>query len=136
MSIMGWLYILFTLGIINGFIGMTSVRKFIETYSSIDSWPTFNKFKEMVRLQMYQALVQIAVLGPMLIIGIWGTYRGTISGANFAIWLMLNGGILGVGLIAKKYEESVRSLRVLDPNLEEQYRKVCHSWLHKPFPDF
>lgn len=136
MTIMSWLYILFALGIANGVIALMSIKQFLGSYSSIDSWPTLNRFKEMARQQMIQALVQIGVLVPMMIVGIGGVYKGKISGQNFVIWLLLNGGILGVGLIGKKYEELSRSLKVLDPNLEEQYKKICNSWVHKPLPDF
>ncbi|MCP5048389.1 MAG: hypothetical protein GY940_14565 [bacterium] len=136
MSLMGWIYLLFFLGCINAAIAILNIKGFLDGHSVIDSLRVFRKFRQMVRQQMFQALIQIGILGPMILLGVSGVFNKKITGNNLFLWLLLNVGIFLLAQLAKRYEEPARSIKVPDPSMEEQYKRVCESWLKKPFPDF
>jgi tRNA A-37 threonylcarbamoyl transferase component Bud32 len=136
MNFMSWIFVLFLLGAINGIIGLFNVKGFLDNHSKITGPHSLEVFKKMVRQQMTQALVQIGILVPMVIIGLSGVVKNRITGTNFVLWIMLNLGIFGIGKMAKNYEDQARSLQIMDQTLEEQYKQVCESWIKKPLPNF
>ena len=136
MSLFGWVTFFFIVGIINGIIAATGIKKYLATKPQIENPKAFERFKKMVRQQMFQALAQIGILGPMLIMGLYGLITIQFSGMQILLWLVYNGVIFGVGKWAKKFEDSARSLWTADEELKKSYEDVCQSWKRKALPDF
>ncbi len=136
MKVMGWIYILFLLSIVNLAVSLNSIKQFLNYHSSIDTPRVFRKFKQLVRQQMVQSLIQIGLLVPMALLGLSAVYNNAMSSGEFLIWLLLNAAIIGTAKSAKKYEDAARSLPVANPEMEEQYKNVCQCWIKKPLPDF
>lgn len=133
MSLLGWYLLLFILALINFCIGVIKVKSFTSQYSSIKCIGDLENFKNLVRVQMYQALLQITFLSAALVLGIYGILKGELS---LLVVLAMNVVILILGKSFKRIEDSTRSLPVDDERLQAEYRDICRTWLHKPFPNF
>jgi hypothetical protein len=109
------------------------VGGFLEDTPRIRSTSDLERFKELVRLEMYLALAMIVLLVTGMIIGLL-LIRQHGAVALLPV-LLVNGVVLGLGLFHKKVEERARNLRTAE-GLETEYQRVCYSWNKKPFPDF
>lgn len=127
------LYGIFGLAMVNGLIGYSAVRRFLSRTKAIDGPVALDAFKQMVRLQMYLALMQMVCLGAGCLIGVLGILFGGIS---LTLVIVLNGIIIVAAQLNRSAEERARSLPVADEQLAASYRSVCLSWVGKPFPDF
>ena len=136
MSLIGWILLLFALGIINLIVGVKGIRSFLSQETSIRTHQSLQSFKSMVRKQMYQALLQLIILGIMCVLGILGIINGRLNFNGTLLFLLLNVINIFAGKWGKGFEKKVRSLKVEDPNLLEEYKSVCRTWGRKPFPDF
>ena len=106
---------------------------FLAVTSSIRSSADLERFKALARLEMRLALAMIGLLVTGLVIGlVLIKEHGAV--ALLAV-LLVNGIVLGLGVFHKGVEEKARSLPVADV-LSTEYRRVCHTWNKKPFPDF
>jgi len=133
MSIVTWLFIVFGLALVNMLVGTAGIRSFLANTRMISSTMDLDNFKRLVRRQMFQALLQMALLGAGLVLGIYALVK---EEAGLLLILVLNAVIFASGQMGKGFEERARSLKVSDPLLESRYKAVCHTWVHKPFPDF
>ena len=136
MSYFGWILLLFVLALINAAIAFSAIKDFLASHTVIDSPRTFETFKQLARRQMIQALVQVGFLLPMGFLGGYGVVTHRLDKKEFVVFLLLNGVVFLFARMGKGNEERARSLKVLDPTLEDQYRAVCRSWLRKALPDF
>ena len=133
MSVVTLLFLVFALALVNMLAGTAGLRAFLSHTRSIASTIDLEAFKRLVRRQMFQALLQMGLLGAGLVLGIYALVK---EEAGLLLILALNGIIFASGQIGKGFEERARSLKVADPLLENRYKAVCHTWVHKPFPDF
>ena len=136
MGYTGWILLFFALGIINLIVGVKGINSFLSQDSSIRTYQSLENFKSMVRKQMYQALLQLAILGTMTVIGIIGISTGKLNFNGTLLFLTLNVINIFAGKWGKRFEKKVKSLKVEDPNLLAEYKSVCRSWFRKPFPAF
>ncbi|MCD4846953.1 MAG: hypothetical protein K8R76_02035 [Candidatus Aegiribacteria sp.] len=136
MGYIGWILLLFVLGIINLIAGVKGIRSFLSQDSSIRTYQNLENFKSMVRKQMYQALLQLVILGTMTVIGIVGMLVGKLNFSGTLLFLTLNVINIFAGKWGKGFEKKARSLKVESPNLLDEYKSVCRTWFRKPFPDF
>jgi hypothetical protein len=127
------LYLVFALALANWLLGMASLKSFLSRISTIASAPDLQDFATLARRHMRQALLQTGLLIAGLFLGIYVLASGQ---AGLLLIIALNGVILVAGLLGKPVEERARSLKVLDPLLEERYKAMCATWVKKPFPDF
>jgi hypothetical protein len=132
MSLLGWYPLLFALALANFFLGLSQLKSFLSQYSSISNTIDLEAFKRMVRIQMNIAIMQIVFLGAALVVGIYGIIMDELG---LLVVLLMNGIIFVLGKSCKGIEERVRSLPV-DEILKSEFRNICRTWLHKPFPDF
>lgn len=128
-----WLVLIFVLAFLNWLAGMAVLRSFISRTPAIATPLDLENFAGLVRRHMSQALLQAVLLVAGILLGIYVLARGL---AELPLVLVLNGIIFFAGTIGKPLEERARSLKVLDPLLEERYRAICLSWVKKPCPDF
>jgi len=133
MSILTMYLLLFILAVINFSAGAYKLKSFLSEYTSIRYSADLERFKTMVRLQMYLALLQIVILSGALVVGIIGILKDEIG---LIVVLAMNGGIIWLGKAFKSGETRARTLPVDDVNLQAEYRDICRTWVRKPFPDF
>ena len=128
--------VLFILGMANFAVGVSALNSFLKSYTRIGSAADLEDFKQMVRKQMYQAMLQIVLLGGMTVVSVIGILTGRITFAQFAAVLVLDGVIWFAGKKGKALEKRAQRLRVEDPELAKEYGSVCRTWFGRPFPDF
>jgi hypothetical protein len=133
MNAVNWLYLVFGLALVNWAVGVAVLKSFLAGTPVINSTIDLQNFAAMVRRHMLQAVLQIALLGAGLILGLYLLARHKVGLPQI---IVLNGLIFAAGMLGKPLEERARSLKVLDPLLEERYRAICTTWVKKPFPDF
>jgi hypothetical protein len=131
-----WILILFACGMVNFFIALSALKKFLALNSCIDNLSNLENLKETVRKQMYQALLAIVFFGGMGVLGCIGVITGGLSSTQFVLFLVLNGIVWAAGKSSKPIEQRVQNLSVSDPDLRDEYRSVCRTWMKNPFPDF
>lgn len=136
MGYFGWILVMFSCGMVNFFIALSALKKFLALYSGIDSLLNLENLKEMIRKQMYQALVAIVFFGGMGVLGCIGIITGRLDSTQFVFFLVLNGIVWAAGKSAKPIEKRAQNLSVSDPNLLDEYKSICRTWMRKPFPDF
>jgi len=136
MSLMGWIVVVFVLALVNFFIGMNSLKGFLASHSAISSSQDLEEFKGMVRQQMYQALLQLGLLGLTVVLGLYGIVSGRLSGMEILLFIVINVAIIAAGKLGKGLEDKARTLSVSDENLNREYIDVCEAWVRKPLPDF
>jgi hypothetical protein len=136
MELMEWIVVFFSVGMVNFIIAMLGVHRFVSQYPAIRTSMDLDAFKQMVRRQMVQTLVQIVLLAGMELPGVIGIAMKKLSFNEFLLFLGLNGIIILVGLYGKVLEKKAKSLEVEDEALQPDYQHVCESWVKKPFPDF
>ena len=127
---------MFLFGLINFVIGLNAMNKFLSQNKSFNTYQDLEKFKSMVRKQMYQALLQIAFLGGMLILGVVGFITGKLSTFGFMLYLIFNGINLGAGKYGKETEKRIRTLSIDNLNVRAEYNSICKIWARKAFPNF
>lgn len=133
MNIVHVFILVFALAVANSVAGVCAIRGFLARHATIADAGTLEEFKILVRRQMYQALLQMALLFSALGIGLYGMVMGRI---NLLLVIALNGVIIGLSKVFKRDEERARELEAGDARLAAEYRQVCEAWLEKPFPDF
>ncbi len=131
-----WILVMFTCGMVNFFIALSALKKFLALNSGIDSLLNLENLKEMVRKQMYQALLAIVFFGGMGVLGCIGIIARRLDSTQFVLFLVLNGIVWAAGKSAKPIEKRAQNLTVSNPNLSDEYKSICRTWMRKPFPDF
>jgi len=131
-----WILILFASGMGNFFVAATALKKFLAFNPRIDNFTNLENLKKMVRRQMYHALLAIVLFGGMGILGVIGIITRSLNSTQFVLYLVLNVIVWVVGKSFKPTEQKVQNLAVSDPNLSDEYKSVCRTWMRKPFPDF
>ena len=131
-----WILVMFACGMANFFIAVSALKKFLVLHPGIDNISNLENLKEMVRKQMYQALLAIVFFGGMGVLGVIGIITRGLSSTQFVLFLILNGIVWAAGKSSKPTEQRAQNLPVSDPNLSDEYRSVCRTWMRKPFPDF
>jgi len=117
-----------------GALGLMSLKGFLSKYTSIQNHQAFKKFKAMVRLQMYMALVQLPFLVGALVSGVYGVFVS--DKINFIVFLLMQGSIFFFGKFMASIEEKTRSLELLDESIKDEYENICETWIKKALPNF
>ena len=109
------------------------VARFLEGTPALRGTTDLERFKSLVRVEMHLALAMIVLLVTGLATGLVLIRRHGI--AALLPVLLVNAVVLGLGLFHKGVEEKARNLRTAE-GLDEEYRRVCHTWTKKALPDF
>lgn len=131
------LYIFLTIAAV--FIGISlwgriDVSKFLRQYPAIDSDATLTAYKELVRRQMWGAVVAMVLGIGYAILCMILTMQMLLTGVLIVI--AVSAPIFLLGRSSKKIEQKARTLPCPDPKREIEYRKVAAAWTGKLFPDF
>ncbi len=133
MTLKGIFILLFFLAIINGTVSHIKIRKFLQGTRAIDTRIDLEKFKDMVRTQMKMALLQIAIQGIMLFVGLYGLIVGKIG---LLLIIFLNGIIIVISLFFKKTEKMAKSMKSQEEEFRKEYNEICIKWDKNPLADF
>lgn len=136
MGFFQWVTVLFILALANLVWGRISLKKFMEVHKRISTVMELTRFKRMVRKQMFQALLQMVLLGAMGTLSFVGILIGSIDTIQFLVVLAMNGIIIYTGNQGKSIENRARDLPVDDLELRTQYGNICRTWRLKALPDF
>lgn len=136
MGFFEWVTVLFILALANLVWGQISVKRFMTIHKRISTMMELTRFKRMVRKQMFQALIQIILLGAMGTLSFVGILIGSIDTIQFLVVLAMNGIIVYAGNQGKSIEKRARDLPVDDLELRTEYGNICRTWRLKAFPDF
>lgn len=136
MGFFEWVTVLFILALANLVWGRISVKRFMAVHQRISTMMELTRFKRMVRKQMFQALIQIILLGSMGTLSFVGILIGSIDTIQFLAVLAMNGVVIYTGNQGKSIENRARDLPVDDLELRTQYGNICRTWRLKAFPDF
>lgn len=136
MSLIGVMLLLLSLAFLNIMFSIVGVKGFLSRYSSISSSKSLEDFKQMVRRQMYQALLQIILLGAVFILGSYGIISRKLSSMELLLLIILYGFLVVIGRICSGIEKQARSLPVSNGTLASEYKAICQSWVKKTLPNF
>jgi uncharacterized membrane protein len=114
--------------------GGNGVRIFLAQHSGIGNPADLNRYKTLVRRQMYLALLMIALLIAGFSTGIALVAEKRLVGLAYVV--LANAGVAGVALAHRNLEKRARNLPTTTPELEAEYRRVSESWVKKALPDF
>jgi hypothetical protein len=125
-------------GMLSGLVFGWQLQRFLSTTPSIDSWQAMERFKRVVAMQMYAALIQIGVLGLPGVLFVLGIMAGELRFLWDVLYLVVPAaGVVGVGFALKQIESRVRALPVSgDPEMQANFKHVVNTWINKPFPDW
>ena len=112
----------------------TELGRFLAETPRIADDASLDRFKVLARRQMHLALALIAVLGAGIIVAMMVISRYGLAG--FALVLITNVVVLGLGLFHKRIEVRARTLPAGSDALGQEYRRVSESWTKKALPDF
>jgi uncharacterized membrane protein len=113
---------------------LIQIRQFLATTPTIADESCLQRYKSLVRVQMYLALVGIGVLISGVVIGMVLTLRYGCMG--LLIVIVGSAWLLGFGIFMKRWEGRVRSLPAGSEGLAQEYRRVSETWIKRAFPDF
>lgn len=93
-----------------------------------------DRYKALVRVQMYLALAMIVLLVAGMVVAAFVIKRNGVLG--FAVAILANVLVLGLGLRHRTFEVKARTLHARSQDLAGEYRRVSDTWLNRPLPDF
>ena len=109
-------------------------KSFLRTHPIIENGVDIEDFKRLARVNMYLALIQLAVLGVGIIVSILIIWQYGLFG--LVLVLATNSVLIAVGKVGTRVEKAVRSLESATPELAEEHRHVSEVWVKKALPDF
>lgn len=133
MSILYWFYLLLGLSTVNLLVEYMMIQSLLSKSPDIATTVDLDRFKNLARLNMYAALLQIVILGSGEFLGFYGQITG---GIGLLLFLFLNAVIIVISKVVKKSEKLSQNLPVRDPLLSNEYQAVCDTWNNNLFPNF
>ncbi|OVE76483.1 hypothetical protein BVX98_05755 [bacterium F11] len=126
--------ILYSLTIIMNIISGSKIKNYLKKVSKLNSQESMNQFKGVVRRDMYLALVQMSLIIPQVILGIFMIIRYKLSG--LMVVLLANAIIIGVAIKYGVYGKKMRNLPSESAELENEHQRISKIWKEKTLPDF
>ena len=129
------LFIFFYIGL-TGLIwsGRKHQLTFLDKYPAIHNKEALEAYKVIARTNMFSALLAFLFLGVGSLMAVmtivnYGWFERTIV----AILLIIAGIMVN---IYNGYEERMKQIECLDPDLEDELERVIDCWMNKALPDF
>jgi hypothetical protein len=116
------------------FYAKKQLDDFLGAHPSIGSQRDISDLKRLARAQMHMALLQLALLGTALIVGLVLIWSGGVK--MLLLVLLANGVVFIAARLVKPTEARVQSLQCATPELAEAQRRIVTTWKNKPLPDF
>jgi len=115
---------------------MSMLKRFMDETPRIDSNRDLEKFKDVVRKQMYAALLQIVLMGLPILIFLYGAVTGLMRFGDILYVIIPNAIVIVVGKVLRGIEKKAQSLPVSSPELEKARDDIVYCWEKKPLPDW
>ncbi len=112
------------------------LKSFMDETPRIDTNADLEKFKDVVRKQMYAALLQIVLMGLPILIFLYGAVTGLMRFGDILYVIFPDAVVIIVGKALRKIEKKAQSLPVSSPELEKARDKIVYCWEKKPLPDW
>ena len=112
------------------------LKRFVATTPEIDSQSDLERFKQIVKKQMYGALGQFVILIIPTLLFLYGFFSRTLFFRDVAYLIVPSLVILAAGLYFKTLERRAQTLPIANPQLQPERDRVVEVWKHKPFPDW
>ncbi len=109
------------------------VRQFLSQHSSIDGTAQLEDFKRLARVNMYVAIVYLALAIPSILLTIYITYTTGLYG--FVIAIAVSTPAYFFGKYSKKFEEQARTM-ACDAAYDYEHKRISHAWVKNLLPDF
>ncbi len=110
------------------------IRQFLATTPMIADEASLERYRHLVRIQMYLALFVMAALFFGIVVGMWVIARHGCAG--FSAVLAANIWIFAAGLYHKSWENRARRLEASSEALAQEHKRITDVWLKKALPDF
>jgi hypothetical protein len=117
------------------FFGL-ALRRYLAETPRIESRAHMDRYKAMVKRQMYAALVQIALLATPALLFFYGVAEAILTFGDLLYIIVPSACVIGLGLYLKGFEKRARTQDVSDPGLLAERDEANEVWIHKPFPDW
>jgi len=114
--------------------GRHDVSRFLQQHPAIESDSSLEAFKDLVRRQMWVAVVTMAVGLIFVVLCMFLTMQLLLTG--LLIIIALGVVLFLLGRSGKKLETKARNLACADERRKVEYDKVAAAWTGKVFPDF
>ncbi|MCD4707213.1 MAG: hypothetical protein K8S62_05685 [Candidatus Sabulitectum sp.] len=122
--------------LISGIIYISNLKRFVDTTPRIETNQDLELFKNVVRHQMYAALLQIVLLGTPIIIFTYGTISGILEFGDVLYVVIPNLIVIIVSRILRKTEKKAQSISASTPQLVSAVSSIVYSWENKALPDW
>lgn len=109
------------------------VRQFLSQNSSINGPAQLEDFKRMARINMYVAIVYLALAIPSVLMTIYITMTTGLYG--FVVAMAVSTPAYFFGKYSKKFEEQARTMSC-DAAYDHEHKRVAHAWVKNLLPDF
>lgn len=123
------------MGFANLIVGGMQLRAFARDVAAIQSFHDMERFKQMVSIQMYCALLQIVFMVVPLVVVLGGYATKRLNDLDFLYVLVPSVIILIAGMMVKRLESEVKAIEVSE-EYEAEFEKIVDTWMTKPFPNW
>jgi len=125
------------LGLIVSFYFGSLLKKFLTTTPAINSLQDIERFKQLVKGQMYAALVQIVILSIPIIVFAYGFWIKVLKPNTDILYMLVPSlVVLGAGMTLKSVERKVQNVPTATDELAKERDRIVDIWLHQPFPNW
>lgn len=126
-----------TIGLILSLYFGSQLKRFLTHTPEIKSTQDIERFKQLVKGQMYAALAQIVILSIPILTFAYGLWIKELQ-PNTDILYMLAPSliVLGAGMAMKGVEHKVQNVPTATEDLTKERDRVVDIWLHQPFPNW
>ncbi len=113
------------------------LRRFLKETPQIKSPQDIERFKRLVKGQMYAALAQIVILSVPILVFAYGLWIKALQ-PNTDILYMLAPSltVLAAGMILKKTEYKAQHIPTANDELAKERDRIVEIWQHQPFPNW
>ena len=126
--------LIYGVAVIIALIGLMQLISFEANVKSITDPAALERFKSLVRGQMYLALPMMLVLLAGIAVGIIICYQRGFYGVLAVV--ATNAAIFILGKFMKGIEKSIRARKPTSEPLAQEFNAICQTWGKKALPDF
>lgn len=125
-----------SVSLISGIVLVANLKNFLNTTPRVESNMDLERFKRMVKRQMYAALLQIFLLGmPILIYG-YGSFRGILDFGDVLYVVIPNTIIIIFSRLMRKHEVTGQTISSSTPELRSEVDVIINYWKKKALPNW
>ncbi len=112
------------------------MKNFLSLMPAIKNQKDMNRFKSIVKRQMYAALIFPAFSVIMILIFLYGVKSGALAAGDLVYIIIPSVLLLLFSKFIKQTEMKLRNIKTDDPNLKKERDRVVSVWIGKAFPDW